>query len=87
MKTDSKALANLFDAFAGELQKLMTNGKTVVDKEGEIVQVTPDAATLNVVRQFLKDTNTTVAPGTNPVVNDIASRLPFDGSDAADVYN
>lgn len=87
MKTDTKALASLFDAFATELQKLMTDGKTVVDKEGEIVKVTPDAATLNVVRQFLKDTNTSIAPGTNPVVNDIASRLPFDGSDTADVYN
>ncbi|RVB05682.1 hypothetical protein [Mesorhizobium sp. M7A.F.Ca.CA.004.02.1.1] len=84
MKTDSKALASLFDAFAGELQKLITDGKTVMDKEGEIVRLSPDAASLNVIRQFLKDTNTTVAPNTNKVVNDIASSLPFDGSEHDD---
>ncbi|MER8406984.1 hypothetical protein NKH16_20010 [Mesorhizobium sp. M1307] len=81
MKTDNKALSALFDAFAGELSKLITEGKTVMDKEGEIVRLSPDAASLNVIRQFLKDTNTTVAPNTNKVVNDIAASLPFDGSE------
>lgn len=82
MKTDSKALGGLFDAFAEVLREAVVNGKTVVDKEtGEVQRVTPDAATLNVVRQFLKDTGTNVVPNTNPVVNDIASSLPFDGSE------
>ncbi|MGN6552071.1 MAG: hypothetical protein ACTHJ3_19575 [Pararhizobium sp.] len=85
MKTDSKAMASLFDAFAEVLRDTVVNGKTVEDKAtGEIVKITPDAATLNVVRQFLKDTGTNIAPGTNPVVNDIASRLPFNGEEYQD---
>lgn len=84
MKTDTKAMAALFDQFAEVLRKTIVDGKTVVDKDGEVVQLTPDAATLNVVRQFLKDTGTNIAPGTHEVVNDLASRLPFDGSEHAE---
>ncbi len=80
MKTDSKALQGLFDKFAEVLNDTLDNGKAVVDKDtGELVRVTPDAATLNVVRQFLKDTNTNVAPGTHKATNDLAAKLPFSG--------
>lgn len=82
MKTDSKALGDLFDAFAGQLKTILEEGRTVIDKEtGEAVKVTPDSASLNVIRQFLKDTGTAPVPGANKVVNDIASMLPFDGSE------
>jgi hypothetical protein len=74
-------MAALFDKFADSLNDLITNGKTVVTKEGEVVSLSPDAATLNVVRQFLKDTGTTIAPGTSAKVNDLAANLPFDGSE------
>jgi archaellum component FlaG (FlaF/FlaG flagellin family) len=84
MKTNTESLANLFDNFADELAKLLKQGKTIVDKEGEIQQVTPDAATFNVIRQFLKDTGTTIAPNSNPKVNSIADSLPFDGSEYAE---
>lgn len=87
MKTDSKALASLFDAFADQLKTLLEDGRTVIDKEtGEAVKVSPDAASLNVIRQFLKDTGTAPVPGTNPVVNDIASQLPFNGSEHDEDY-
>ncbi|PLP55555.1 hypothetical protein CYK37_30150 [Mesorhizobium loti] len=87
MKTNSKALESLFDAFAEQLSTILTDGRTVVDKEtGEAVKITPDAASLNVIRQFLKDTGTAPAPGTNPVVNNIAQNLPFDGSEHRDDY-
>lgn len=71
----------LFDAFADTLKDTLINGKTVVDKDGEVQTVTPDSASLSVIRQFLKDQNITVAPGTNSVVNDIASNLPFNGEE------
>ena len=80
-RTDTSAMEALFDAFALTLKDLIVNGKTAVDKEGEIVTLTPDAASLNVVRQFLKDNQQSVLPGTNSVVNDIAASLPFDGSE------
>lgn len=82
MKTDNKAMQGLFDQFADILKETLVEGKAVVDKDsGEIVRVTPDAATLNVVRQFLKDTNTGIAPGSNETVNDISKHLPFNGEE------
>jgi len=84
MKTDGKALASLFDNFADELAKLLKQGKTIVDKEGEIHQITPDAATFNVIRQFLKDTGTTIAPNTSEKVNTLADMLPFSGEEYAE---
>ncbi|TCR92569.1 hypothetical protein [Rhizobium sp. BK376] len=77
MKTDTNALESLFDTFADGLSKLLREGRTAVNKDGEIVQLTPDAATFNVIRQFLKDTGTTVAPGKSEKVNSIVENLPF----------
>ncbi|TPI67602.1 hypothetical protein FJ420_01995 [Mesorhizobium sp. B3-1-3] len=88
MKTDINALSDLFDTFAEQLKTILTDGRTVIDKEtGDAVKVTPDAASLNVILNFLKHTGTTVAPGTNRVVNDIAANLPFDGSEHQERYN
>ncbi|TCV62298.1 hypothetical protein [Neorhizobium sp. S3-V5DH] len=83
MKTDKSAMDGLFDKFAELLSETLDQGKAVVDKDtGEIVRVTPDAATLNVVRQFLKDTGTVLQPGTHsPAVDKIANALPFSGEE------
>lgn len=81
MKTNSESLNALYDALADTLKKTLVEGKVILDKDGEAVSVTPDASTLNVIRQFLKDANVSVAPGTNEVVNDIASHLPFSGEE------
>jgi hypothetical protein len=81
MKTNSDSLAALFDNFADELAKLLKDGKTIVDKEGEVHKITPDAATFNVIRQFLKDTGTNVAPGTSEKVNSIVDNLPYAAED------
>jgi hypothetical protein len=81
MKTNSESMAALFDTFAEQLAKLLKEGKTAVNKDGEVIQLTPDAATFNVVRQFLKDTGTTIAPNSNKKVNDLAEMLPFTGSE------
>jgi len=86
-RTDSRAMESLFDVFAETLKTMIAEGKAVMDKEtGELVRLTPDAASLNVVRQFLKDNGQTVLPGTNKAVNDIASQLPFDGSEYEEGY-
>ncbi|PBB68136.1 hypothetical protein CK228_13585 [Mesorhizobium sp. WSM4312] len=88
MKTDTNALGALFDTFANQLKTILTEGRTVVDKEtGDAVKVTPDAASLNVILNFLKHTGTTVAPGTHKVVNDIVANLPFDGSEHQERFN
>ncbi len=86
-RTDSKAMEALFDAFADTLSKMITDGKAVVDKEtGEVVHLTPDAASLNVVRQFLKDNGQGVLPGTNSKINDLAASLPFSGEEYSTEY-
>jgi light-regulated signal transduction histidine kinase (bacteriophytochrome) len=83
MKTDKSAMDGLFDKFAELLAETLDQGKAVVDKDsGDIVRVTPDAATLNVVRQFLKDTGTVLQPGTtNSAVDKLAQSLPFGGEE------
>lgn len=83
MKTDTSAMHGLFDKFAEMLAETLDQGKAVIDKEtGEITRVTPDAATLNVVRQFLKDTGTVLQPGTNhKAVDKLATSLPFNGEE------
>lgn len=78
-------MEELFDAFAKTLKDTLIEGKAIVDKDtGEVTHITPDAASLSVIRQFLKDQNITVAPNTNEVVNDIAANLPFNGAEAFD---
>ncbi|MEY9719266.1 hypothetical protein ABIA22_001756 [Sinorhizobium fredii] len=86
-RTDSKAMEALFDAFATTLKDMMENGRAAIDKEtGEVVRVTPEAASLNVIRQFLKDNGQSVLPGTNKAVNDLAASLPFSGEEYEEGY-
>ncbi len=58
----TKALDAIFDMLTDEMKKMLTDGKVAIDKEsGEAIHVSPDAATLNVIRQFLKDNGVTAA--------------------------
>lgn len=68
----------LHKALADTFKDILDNGKTVVDKEGEVVKLTPDAATLGAIRQFLKDNGIEAAEGKSEALNAIAGRqLPF----------
>ncbi|MRN79450.1 MULTISPECIES: hypothetical protein [unclassified Brucella] len=69
MKTDKSALEKLFDAFADELKGQLAGDEPV------------PAATLNVIRQFLKDQNVNTVPGQNDKLNEIANSLPFNGQE------
>jgi hypothetical protein len=44
----------LYWLLVDEMEKVLTEGKTVVAGD-EVVKVAPDASTLNVIRQFLRD--------------------------------
>lgn len=58
----SNTLDAIFDLLTDEMKKMLTEGKVAIDKEsGEAIHVSPDAATLNVIRQFLKDNGITAA--------------------------
>jgi len=70
----------------GDLHGLLTkvikdqveNGTTVVTKDGDIVKVSANSATLNVARQFLKDNGIECLGSNNKEMNDLAEALPFD---------
>jgi hypothetical protein len=79
MSRNSKLNA-IFDILADEMEKMLTDGKLAIDKEsGEAVHISPDAATLNVIRQFLKDNGITAASegqGHDKLLS-IGQSLPF----------
>lgn len=69
-------LEGIYQLLVNEMEKMLNDGKTVVAGD-EIVKVSCDAATLNVIRQFLKDNNVGGGPvETNPA-NKLAQKLPF----------
>jgi len=81
-KASAKALAELHGALAKEMKRILEDGVTATNDEGEIVKLTPGASHLNVIRQFLKDNsveNTVVAEELNQAAPKVA--LPFTNTD------
>lgn len=79
---DVRKLHDLFDALAGELITAIVEGRTVTDpKTGEVFHLTPDAATLGVARQFLKDNGIEADPEENENLRRLRQGLPFDEDD------
>lgn len=79
-------LKDIYDQFVNELEKMLVDGKTVVAGD-EVVKVSPDAATLNVIRQFLKDNNVGGGPvETNPA-NRLIDKLPFPKDAAKEAHH
>lgn len=54
---------------------ILKNGEEVVTDAGEVIKVKPKAATLSVIRQFLKD-NKVEADPKNPAVRNLCDDLP-----------
>jgi hypothetical protein len=52
---DGEVLQKTAEAFDAILLKIVTEGQTVLDDEGNVQKIDPTAATLNVIRQRLKD--------------------------------
>lgn len=79
-------LQDIYNQFVSELEKMLTEGKTVVAGD-DVVKVSPDAATLNVIRQFLKDNNVGGGPvETNPA-NRLVDKLPFPKDAAKEAHH
>jgi hypothetical protein len=76
---DKSRLEALHDLLATEMNNILKNGKIVV-VDGEATKVSPDAATLNAVRQFLKDNSIEAPHGGTEAINGLkesVTRLPF----------
>lgn len=79
-KRTDKDLGGLFDDTVDTLKKIVTEGESVVTKDGQIVKVPPSAAMLGVVRQFLKDNNITAEPTKHDGLKGLGASLamPFE---------
>jgi hypothetical protein len=69
-------LKDIYDLLVDEMEKMLVDGKTVVAGD-EIKKVSCDAATLNVIRQFLKDNNVGGGPVESNPANRLIDKLPF----------
>lgn len=79
-RATENALADLHAQFAKLLTERLKNGEGL-DEEGNKIPVKP--ATLNVIRQFLKDNDITALPVEGSPLGDLHSELPdsFDFGD------
>ena len=69
-------LNHIYDLLVAEMEKMLVDGKTVVAGD-EIKKVSCDAATLNVIRQFLKDNNISGADTPANPAQRLVDKLPF----------
>lgn len=74
-----EAMGALHGALANTLTDMLTKGETTVDKDGEVVTLPPSAATLSVIRQFLKDNGIEALATPGSPIASLASALPFPG--------
>jgi hypothetical protein len=82
---DKSRLEQLHDLLATEMKNILEGGKVVII-DGEPTKVSPDAATLNAIRQFLKDNSIEAPAGGTPAtkgLQEAATKLPF-GADPRD---
>lgn len=88
---DKSRLEQAHNLLAELFIEVLEKGETAVDKEtGKIVKLTPNAATLNQIRQFLKDNDVKALPGGDTPMDRLGKAveasgvtLPFEGSGAA----
>ena len=79
-------LKDIYNQFVDELEKMLVEGKTVVAGD-DVVKVSPDAATLNVIRQFLKDNNVGGGPVEANPANRLIDKLPFPKDAAKEAHH
>jgi hypothetical protein len=83
MKTDEPKLVSLFDKLVENMDDILTNGEEVVAGDA-VVRVKPKAATLNVIRQLLKDNGIEARNGPQNKLGSLADKLPTFPTDAPD---
>lgn len=79
-------LKGIYDLLVNEMEKMLTEGKTVVAGD-EVKVVSADAATLNVIRQFLKDNNVGGGPVESNPANRLIDKLPFPKDAAKEAHH
>lgn len=83
-KRTTKDAAEIFDGFVDTLKTIVTEGEILADEDGKAVRKTPSPATLNVIRQFLRDQNISATPehaGLASLARASSTALPFEVDD------
>jgi len=75
----------LHEGLADHLLRCLREGETVADKEGNTYRVDPKPATLNVIRQFLRDNNVEAPDKPGSKTRELANELPFDDEENGNV--
>ena len=79
-KTTTKQLGGVFDKLVDTFDDILTNGEQETTRDGDVVRVKPKAATLNTIRQFLRDQNINASPEHHAGLKEVAGKtfaLPF----------
>ena len=68
-------LDSMSEEFDKSLLQILKDGRQVVNKDGEVVNVEASAADLNVIRQRLKDCGVTAMPANNNPIGNIMAEM------------
>lgn len=71
----SSDVADLLDKLVEAFDDILTNGEKEVTKEGEVVRVSPKAATLNTIRQFIDSQKVSVLVNPNTKAGQVSAKL------------
>jgi hypothetical protein len=77
MSANDKSLEDLHTALCDHLSDVLKNGEEHVTEDGEVIRVKPKAATLSVIRQFLKDNHIEGLNRPGAPINKVTENLPF----------
>lgn len=71
-------VAQLHSLLCGVFRKILQDGQIKLTKDGDVVTVTPDAALLKEIRQFLLDNDVKAIPAKGTPLGDLVGDLPFE---------
>lgn len=71
----TKAVEALLDKLVDVFDDVLTLGEKETTREGEVVRVTPKAATLNVIRQFIDSQGVKVLAEKSPKLQAVAAKV------------
>ncbi len=82
-KASKELMSQLHGALAKEMAKMLNEGVTAVNDDGEVIKLTPGAAHLNAIRQFLKDNQIEAVkiPELEEAIRNPQVKLPFSETD------
>lgn len=77
-----KQIAEIHSLLAAMFKEILSTGVIRLGRDGEVVKVTPDAAMIREIRNFLLDNNVTALPTKGTPLGDLVDMaFPFSSDD------